>query len=122
MQNQQVDMQLDEYKVMTEEANDRVTKLATEIELRELEKIEMRNAFTKIQEGKERELEDANLIFFAKKKELVNRFNNLKQKFEQHKLDMDVELDLKDKIADSWKQKYDRVTQELKLAKLILSD
>ena len=122
MQNQQVDMQLDEYKVMTEEANDRVTKLATEIEMRELEKIEMRNAFTKIQEGKERELEDANLIFFAKKKELVNRFNNLKQKFEQHKLDMDVELDLKDKIADSWKQKYDRVTQELKLAKLILSD
>ena len=122
MQSQQVDMQLDEYMHMTEEANARVTKLATEIEMRELEKIEMRNAFTKIQEGKERELEDANLIFFAKKKELVNRFNNLKQKFEQHKLDMDVELDLKDKIADSWKQKYDRVTQELKLAKLILSD
>ena len=122
MQSQQVDMQLDEYMHMTEEANAKVTKLATEIEMRELEKIEMRNAFTKIQEGKERELEDANLIFFAKKKELVNRFNNLKQKFEQHKLDMDVELDLKDKIADSWKQKYERVTQELKLAKLILSD
>lgn len=48
MQMQQVDMQLDEYKVMTDEANMKVTKLATEIEMRELEKIEMKNAFQKI--------------------------------------------------------------------------
>ena len=60
-------MQNDEYKYLNEEAMHKITQLATKIELMEFEKQEMRNAFDKIQKGKEQELEDANLIYFAKK-------------------------------------------------------
>ena len=102
-------MQNVEYKYLNEEAVTKITQLATKIELMEFEKQEMRNAFEKIQKGKEQELEDANLIYFAKKQELVNRFNDLKRKFEKYKTDVAIELDIKDKITETWKKKCDKL-------------
>ncbi len=67
LQTNSLDMQNNELKTINEEAMTKITQLATKIELMEFEKIEMRNAFDKIQKGKEKELEDANLIYFAKK-------------------------------------------------------
>ena len=39
---------------------------------------EMRDAFSKIKVGKEKQLKDAHLIFFAKRKELVEKYNRIK--------------------------------------------
>ena len=41
----------------------------------ELEIADLRVAFGKIQEGKEKELKDLNLTFFVKRKALVEKYN-----------------------------------------------
>ena len=64
----------------------------------EMQKLEMRMAFEKARAGKEKQLKEAHLIFFAKRRELVDTYNNLNTKYEQIKVDFEEELKVKDKI------------------------
>ena len=109
LQMNMINMQNQEYHTLNEKANEKITQLATKIELMEFEKAELKNAFEKIQRGKEKELQDAHLVYFAKKQEIVERFNDLKKKFEQYKVEVNIELDIKDKITETWKKKYDKL-------------
>jgi hypothetical protein len=109
LQMNMINMQNQEYQTLNEKANEKITQLATKIELMEFEKAELKNAFEKIQRGKEKELQDAHLVYFAKKQEIVERFNDLKKKFEQYKVEVNIELDIKDKITETWKKKYDKL-------------
>ena len=82
----------------------------------------MRDAFDKIKEGKEQALKDAHLIFFAKRKELVDRYNTVCQRYENYKADVVKELKIKDEIIEQWQKKNSRIQEELKMAKIVLSD
>ena len=61
---------------------------------------EMRDAFSKIKEGKEKQLKDAHLIFFAKRKELVEKYNRITGTYEQYKIDVAKEMKIKDGIME----------------------
>ena len=99
-----------------------ILELQAKVEMLEMQKVEMRSAFEKVQQGKEKQLKDAHLIFFAKRKTLVENYNNQIMKLETYKLDVEKELKVKDQIIEAWKKNYDRACQEIKLSKLILSD
>ena len=62
------------------------------------------------------------MIFFAKRRELVDKFNDLNVKYEQYKLDTVKEFQLKDKLVEKWKRKCGEIVQEVQMAKIILSD
>lgn len=49
---------------------------------------ELREAFSMIKAGKEQELKDLNLVFFVKRKELVQKYNWIHEKYEQYKVDV----------------------------------
>ena len=53
---------------LNDEANKKILEQAGKIEMLEMQKIEMRQAFDKVRSGKEKQLKDARLIFFAKRK------------------------------------------------------
>ena len=82
----------------------------------------MRTAFEMVKKGKEKQLKDVKLIFFAKKQELVDNFNKLNKKYEQLKLDLQKELRIKDTLIFQERKKISDLQNEIKLAKLILSD
>ena len=67
-------------------------------------------------------MKDTHLIFFAKRRELVDKFNDLNAKYEQYKLDTVKEFQLKDKLVAKWKRKCGEIVQEVQMAKIILSD
>ena len=73
---------------LNDEANKKILEQAGKIEMLEMQKIEMRQAFDKVRSGKEKQLKDAHLIFFAKRKELVGQYNDLTRKFETYKVEM----------------------------------
>ena len=52
---------------MAKEADMKCNELKTKNEMLEMQKIEMRDAFEKVRHGKEKELNDTHLIFFAKR-------------------------------------------------------
>ena len=58
----------------------------------------MRMAFDRARAGKEKQLKDTYLIFFAKRREMVETYNALNKKYEQIKIDFEEELKVKDKI------------------------
>ena len=60
---------------------------------------EMRIAFKALEEGREKELQDISLVYFAKKKALVDKFVNLKEKYKGYREYTDQEFKLKDLIA-----------------------
>ena len=86
------------YANLNKELEGKITNLEDKIELLEIQKIEMRMAFEKARAGKEKQLKDAHLIFFAKRREMVDTYNNLNEKYAQIKLDFEEELKVKDKI------------------------
>ena len=53
------------------------------------------------------------MIFFAKRRELVDKFNDLNVKYEQYKLDTVKEFQLKDKLVEKWKRKCGEIVQEV---------
>ena len=91
---------------LNDEANKKILEQAGKIEMLEMQKIEMRQAFDKVRSGKEKQLKDAHLIFFAKRKEQVGQYNDLTRKFETYKVEMQKELELKDKIIKQWERKH----------------
>ena len=82
----------------------------------------MRHAFDEVKIGREKDLNDAYLTFFAKRRELVKKYNDLNTKYIQIKKEYDRELDIKDKVIKTWVDRHAALHGELKLAKLIMSD
>ena len=68
-------MQIMEFKKTVEVQEKKIMDRENKIELLEIKITEMREAFEKIKVGKEQELKDLNLIFFVKRKELVEKYN-----------------------------------------------
>ena len=58
----------------------------------------MRVAFKALEKGREEELQEISLVYFAKKKALVDRFLALKEKFKGYKEHTAREFDVKDAI------------------------
>ena len=73
-------------------------KLETEEAINKME--EMRIAFRKLEEGREKELREVSLIYFAKKKELFGKYIKLGEKFKAYREDTAKELNLKEMIED----------------------
>ena len=86
------------YANLNKELEAKTADLQNKIDILELQKIEMRMAFEKARAGKEKQLKDAHLIFFAKRREMVDTYNSLNKKYEQIKIDFEEELKVKDKI------------------------
>ena len=79
-------------------------------------------AFDRARAGKEKQLKDTYLIFFAKRREMVETYNALNKKYEQIKIDFEEELKVKDKIIKQWMKRHGEACKEIKLAKLIMQD
>ena len=62
----------------------------------EMQKVEMRNAFEMVFKGKEKQLKNVQLVYFAERQALVDNFNGLNKRYEQLKDDVQKELDVKD--------------------------
>ena len=62
-----------------------IVELKRETEKARTKMDEMRIAFKALEEGREKELQDISLVYFAKKKALVDRFIALKEKFKGYK-------------------------------------
>jgi len=88
---------------MKKDDEQKILELSGMIEMLEMQKIEMRQAFDKVRLGKEKQLNDANLIFFAKRKTLVDNYNHQIKLNEQYKRDTEKEMHVKDSIIEKWK-------------------
>lgn len=61
---------------------------------------EMRNLYEKAQAGKDKELRDLGLVFFAEKKEIVERYNSLVERSRDFKIHVQKEIEIKEEIID----------------------
>ena len=86
------------YETLNDGNAQKVLELEGKIELLEVQKMEMREAFEKVKAGKEKQLKDIQLTFFTKRKELVEKYNSLNAKYEKVKGDCQKELSIKDVI------------------------
>ena len=64
--NQQ-QIELSTFQNLVKDADQKTALLEVKIEMLEIQKVEMREAFRKVKDGKEKQLEDTHLIFFAKR-------------------------------------------------------
>ena len=83
---------------------------------------EMRIAFKALEKGREKELEEISLVYFAKKKALFDRYMQVKQKFKHHKEHVAQEFKVKDVIEQQLRDKIKELEQEVEVAKLVLRD
>ena len=101
------------YQNLIRESDSKTADLLAKNEQLRIEKEEMRNAFDNVKKGKEQELKDTHLVFFAKRRELVEKYNDLNVKYEQYKIDHVKELALRDKLVSKWKRKCGEIVQEV---------
>ena len=83
---------------------------------------EMRHAFKTLQEGREKELREVSLVYFAKKKELYEKYSALRENFKSYRADTEKELKLKDAIEAKLRTQMGEYEREIGVAKLILRD
>jgi len=98
----QQEIEMREYRFLNDDCNKKVLELQGKNQLQEIQMEEMRNAFMKIQQGKEKELKDAHLVFFAKRQEMVDQYNELRLKFEKYKQDVAKESLVHEQIVKVW--------------------
>ena len=82
----------------------------------------MREAFDMVKLGKEQALKDAHHIFFAKRKVIVDKYNTLTKTYARYQEDVKKEIEIKDKINSQWQKRHAKIVEELKMAKIVLSD
>ena len=83
---------------------------------------EMRHAFRALQEGREKELREVSLVYFAKKQELVAKYLKIRDSFKHYRSDTQKELDVKDAIELQLRTQMGKYEKEITVAKLILRD
>ena len=83
---------------------------------------EMQKAFEKVKRGKEADLEQIQLIFFDKEKNLLKKYKTLQSTFEEYKRDIERECDLKEDIIKRLNFDKEQLMMELDLAKLIICE
>ena len=100
----------------------KIEELKVEAEAAVQKMEEMRHAFKTLQEGREKELREVSLIYFAKKKELFGKYVKLGEKFKAYRDDTAKELRLKEVIEKRLREQMAEQVKETQIAKLILKD
>ena len=62
------------------------------------------------------------MIYFTKKKELVDKYNKLTEKFNKMRLDSQIELDLKDQLIKKLSKEKQILAEEIYIAKTVIRD
>ena len=118
----QLKIEVCQFKEMHKEAMKQVEELETDKRILHVQIDELKHAFRKVEQGKEKDLENIKLTYFAKRQELVGKYNSIVDRYNCLKEDTKKDIELKDKIVIAEKRERKNLVDELTLAKLIISD